>query len=265
MVVSNLLFDVILFGALLLAALLDSFFPILHGGASLLAVGGATYIAAQEWCDAAQRRNLWTQESLATSLALSVAGFIYFWWRNQSDLSLLVLSIGLMMAALMVTIALIASLGHIGREKTPAPLGGFLLTSFGAILLGLMAGSLMLALGRDAATMPLYMKALLIGFGLILWKLRENLRPPAPYTLPTTVAPPITDKFSAPEVLPDSPAASAARPALIPQRGTLLDRFIPALVLGAILFLASRQNGALLAPAASASNASTAPASSSNP
>ena len=88
MILPNLAFDALLFGALLLAAAIDSAFPFTHGAVSLLVVGGATYWAAQELYEWLLRRVGWSQESLATSLSLCTAGFLYFWLRNQSDLAL---------------------------------------------------------------------------------------------------------------------------------------------------------------------------------
>ena len=75
MVLPNFAFDALMFGLLLLAAGLDSAFPVTHGALSLLVVGGATYWAAQELSDALLRRAGWTQESLATSVALCWADF----------------------------------------------------------------------------------------------------------------------------------------------------------------------------------------------
>ena len=116
MVVSNFIFDIVLFGALFLAALADGALPQTFGVATLLAVGAAIYIGAQEWCDALLRWRQWTQESLSSAVALSTLGFIYFWWRNPGDFALLVLSIGLMMASLMVAIAVLL-LAKIRRSR----------------------------------------------------------------------------------------------------------------------------------------------------
>jgi hypothetical protein len=53
-----------------------------------------------------------------------------------------------------------------------------------------------------------------------------------------------------------------AHPAIVPQRGTLLDRFLPALVLGALLFVLSQQGARWLAepfaPSVAADNRGTA-------
>ena len=78
MILPNLAFDALLFGALLLAAAIDSAFPVTHGAASLLVVGGATYWAAQELSEWILRRIGWSQESLATSLALCTGGLHLF-------------------------------------------------------------------------------------------------------------------------------------------------------------------------------------------
>jgi len=247
MVVPNLLFDVILFGALIAAAVLDSVFPGLHGIATLIAVGAATYIAAQEWCELLSHRNFWTQESLATALSLSTGGFIYFWWHNDSDLILLGLSIGLMMASLMVAISIIGSLGAVFKEASARPFAGLILTIAGAVVLGSLAGLLSLI------TSPIS-KLLAIGIGVLLWKLRENVRPPQPNALAqqTPLAAPeqtTADNLNAAVVAPHH-----ARVAVIPQRGTLLDRFLPVLLLSALLFIAFKQTHSSLGlPAAPAS------------
>jgi len=274
MVVPDLIFDAVLFGALLVAVLLDSTVPSLHGTAFLVVVGAATYIAAQELCDALNRRSWWTQESLATALSLSTGGFIYVWWRNDSDLAWLALSIGLMMASLMVAISVIAAFGTTVREGSPRPLLGSWLTVVGSLVLGIPAGLLTLEA-------PVAIKVIVVGAGVVLWKLRESVRPPGqnalsqealtvglptrPVTTPagegtarTTAASPASGVEAAPRTLIAHPSG---RWMLIPQRGTLLDRFVPMLVLGAVLFLATRQLGpgffGPISPAASAS--STAP------
>ena len=242
MVVSNLLFDIILFGALLLAAFADGASPLTAGVATLLVVAAATYVAAQEWCDALLRRRIWTQEALSTAIALSALGFIYFWWRNQSDFSLLVLSIGLMMASLMIAIALIAAFGAAFKSRDARPVFGLFLTLVGAYTLGVLGGILTLFLGGNS---PFFAKLLVIAIGLFGWKVRQAIRPPHENIHATNQA--IGETTVA---APDAPAAEwdlslpathATRWALIPRKGTLLDRFIPVLVLSAILFLAARQ------------------------
>jgi hypothetical protein len=252
MIVSNLLFDVIVFGVLLIVALADGKFPQLAGAASVIAVLAATYLAAQEWSDALQRRRAWTQEALSTAVALSVLGFIYFWWRNESDLVLLLLSIGLMMASLMIAIATIAAAGSAIKEISFAPLGGWLLTFVGACSLGVMGGVLALFLG-GAST--LFAKVLTLGVALFLWKAREAISPPAPNTPQDPVSLDEMSKAAANQTATVAAQGTAGRPIvkrleaeagdarwfLLPQRGTLLDRFVPVLVLGALLFVAAQQ------------------------
>jgi hypothetical protein len=251
MVVSNLVFDVILFGALLLAALIDGFFPATGGVVSLLVAGGAVYIAAQEWCDSLARRKLWTQDAFSTAVALSVLGFIYFWWRNTGDFALLILSIGLMMASLMVAIGIIAAVGAMFKEGAVAALSGFVLTFLGAFALGVFGGVLTLLLSSPVGLLP---QLLVIGVALFVWKLRENMRPP----LANEHA---TEKDL---VVPVSSSAHAFRWALIPRGGTLLDRFVPVLVLAVIMFFMGRQvvtPDQITAPvAAQPDNAATEPA-----
>jgi hypothetical protein len=259
MLVPNFLFDIILFGALLVAAAVDQSFPQFAGALSVIAVGAATYVAAQDWSDALHRRRAWSQEALSTAVALSTLGFIYFWWRNQSDLVLLVLSIGLMMASLMVAIATIAAFGSAIKEMRVAPVGGWLLTIAGACSLGVMAGVLALFLG-GAST--LFAKVLTLGVALFVWKAREAISPPAPNVLQDpaslgemTKAAATKTAAVAATVAVHAAIGAAGRPIvkriedgagdgrwfLLPQRGTLLDRFVPVLVLGALLFIAAQQ------------------------
>ena len=226
MVVSNNIFDVILFGALLLAALVYGFVPGTAGAVALLIAGGAVYIAAQEWCDGLIRRKLWTQDAFSTAIALSVLGFIYFWWRNTSDFALLILSIGLMMASLMITIGIIAAFASSFKERTPAPLLGLVLTFLGAFSLGVFGGVLALFLGGGAG---LTAKVLVVGVALFVWKLRETLRPPA------------ANEHAAPETIVAPSETHAIRWALIPRGGTLLDRFVPVLVLAVVMFFFGSQ------------------------
>jgi len=242
MVVANFLFDIVLFGALFLAAFADGAYPLTSGIASLVVVGIATYFAAQEWCDALLRRRVWSQEAISTAIALSALGFIYFWWRNQSDFALLILSIGLMMASLMVAIALIAAFGTALKSMDARPLFGLLLTIVGAYTLGVLGGVLVLFLGGAS---PLVAKFLVIGVGLFGWKIRQAVRPPHENIHATNQAVAQTSSASKSEWDLSLPATNGARWALIPRGGTLLDRFVPVLVLGALLFVVSRRVNSL--------------------
>lgn len=218
-------FDALMWGLLLVAALVDGAVPVTHGFASLLVVVGATYWAAQELAEFITRRLGWSQESLATSLATCSAIFVYFAVRNSSDFSLLVLSIALMMGSLMVTISLLAATGLLLREGRGAGLGGWLVTSIVSLFLGIAAGvsAIMLGLSNEFLV---YKIGVLVG-ALVLWKVRELVSPPP--------ANPHAALASSPEV-----AQTAVRPALFPQRGTLLDRLIPLAILGLILALGLR-------------------------
>jgi hypothetical protein len=233
MVVPNLVFDAILFGLLIAGAAVDSAFPILHGIVSLLVIGGATYWAAQEMSDVLLRRAGWTQESLATSVALSVGGFIYFWWRNQSDLVLLVLSIGLMMASLMVTISILGAIGSAFREGQPTPVTGWVATLGGSVILGTLAGVAALVLGTPTGGESLTVKMAAVGLALVLWKARERTSPPA--------ANPHYQNIEAQKSVGVAPTLPQGRVAIFPQHGTLLDRLLCVLVLGVFaLVLAQR-------------------------
>ena len=236
MILPNLAFDALLFGALLVAATIDSAFPATHGAATLLVVGGATYWAAQELAEWLVRRLGWSQESLATSLSLCTAGFLYFWMRNQSDLSLLVLSIALMMGSLMLAISVLAALSGTFREGRITPLAGWFATALLSLVLGVAVGFVVLVLGQSGmASLPLKIGG--IAGALVLWKLREKLSPPAVnahYTQP-----------GAQEIAPPQ----EQRVALFPQRGTLLDRLVPVLILGLIALVAARGTISLDLPA----------------
>lgn len=249
MVLPNLAFDALMFGLLLLAAAIDGAFPVTHGAVSLLIVGGATYWAAQELSDLLLRRIGWTQESLSTSVALCVGGFLYFWGRNSSDFSLLALSIGLMMGSLMVSISVLASIGGAFKEGRATPLLGWAATFVCALALGLTAGVLALVLGvASPALLPL--KAGGIALALALWKLREKVAPPS--------VNPHFQEAAAQSVAPT--AAPSGRVALFPQRGTLLDRLFPLLVTGVLLMTVARNQAHLAFPDSTSASATDAAA-----
>ncbi len=277
MVLPNFAFDALMFGLLLLAAGLDSVFPVTHGVLSLLVVGGATYWAAQELSDALLRRTGWTQESLATSVALCVGGFLYYALRNNSDLALLALSIGLMMSALMVSISILAALGTAFKEGKILPLAGWLATVIAAVALGAAAGVLALALGVSPGLLPIKVGGI-IG-ALALWKLREKLAPPSinPHFQQENAAQGIQAQgISAPEApapaapatpfssstqetpralvpaAPLTPPLTTQRVAIFPQRGTLFDRLFPLLVLGFLLAVLTNNSARLSLPGTSA-------------
>ncbi len=245
MVLPNIAFDALMFGLLLLAAGLDSAFPVTHGVLSLLIVGGATYWAAQELSDSLLRRVGWTQESLATSVALCAAGFLYFALRNSSDLALLALSIGLMMGALMVAISVLAAFGSAFKEGKITPFLGWIITFVSALALGIAAGVLALVLGLSSLNiLPLKIGGIVVA--LILWKLREKVAPPS--------VNPHFQEIAAQNVAPAT--LTATRVALFPQRGTLLDRLFPLLVLGFLLGALTNNRAQLTLPSSPAVAAS---------
>lgn len=255
MVVSNFIFDIVLFGALLLAAIADGVLPQTFGVVTLIAVGAAIYVAAQEWCDTLLRRRQWTQDALSTAVALSTLGFIYFWWRNPGDFTLLILSIGLMMASLMLAIAVLAAFGAAFKERSAQPLVGLVITVFGAFALGILGGVLVLFLGGSASIIA---KVIVIGLSIFAWKIRETIRPPQA----NIHADGGNSSASPTDYDLNLPSTHAARWALIPRGGTLLDRLVPVLVLSAVLFLAARQlkSSDVWSPTPPASADSNAPA-----
>ena len=272
MVVSNVLFDALLFGALLLGIGLDAFFPILHGAGFVIACGLAVNMAAIEFSDWLHDRKLWTQEPLATAIALSTGGFIYFNWANDSDFILLLLSIGLMMGSLMLTIATVAVIGSMFKNRSIKPLSGYLTTVGGSVIIGTLAGLLTLEA-------PVVTKAGAVLTALVLWKLREKMTPPQEVSQTAIADEPISP-FSVDE--PANPAATVANAAilaaavvlggsvdpspmtrwqLIPKTGRLLDRFLPLLILGGLLYFSTHQTANVLqgvAPPASANIGNTA-------
>lgn len=237
MVLPNIAFDTLMFGLLLLTATLDSVLPITHGVLSLLVVGGATYWAAQELSDSLLRRVGWTQESLSTSVALCVGGFLYFWLRNSSDLALLALSIGLMMSALMVAISILAAIGNAFKEGKVTSIAGWVATVISALALGIAAGVLALVLGLSAVSL-LKLKIGSIAIAFALWKLREKVAPPS-----------VNPHFQGINAQTSAPAPlTPTRVALFPQRGTLLDRLFPLLVLGFLLGALTNNSAKLSLP-----------------
>ncbi|RYX82977.1 hypothetical protein EON83_17190, partial [bacterium] len=168
MVLPNMAFDALMWGLLLVAALVDGAVPATHGFASLIIVVGATYWAAQELAEFITRRLGWSQESLATSLATCSAIFVYFAARNSSDFSLLVLSVALMMGSLMVTISLLSAIGLMLREGRSAGLSGWFATSIVSLFLGIAAGVAAIVLGLSNEFLA-YKIGALVG-ALVLWK-----------------------------------------------------------------------------------------------
>lgn len=250
MVVRDSVFDLLLFGVLAVALALDAFFGAqLHGMATVLAVGLATYLAAQELSRGLTRRSWWTQESLATSVALSAAGFLYYWRRNDADVVLVALSLGFMMTSLMLLIAAVAAVGAALHDKSAQPLAGWIATFAGALALGIAAGLLILVLSSD---LPYVLRFGLLAFGFAAAKMREVSKSRA------SVAPQSSTRtLNDEQKLQAEAVLSSGGWSLRPERGTLLDRFVPVLVIGALAFVflaQSHRNGAWPAAPAQASD-----------
>lgn len=218
MIISSALFDLILFGGLLLAVGIDAVMPGWNGAATLVAVAAAVYVASTELSFRVGQRKQWTQEALSSGLALSALFFIYWWWANPSDLALLALSIVLMMTALMLTIAIISCVNAMWNDKSGAPLAGFLITAIGGIILGSLAGPLTLGIGA------IY-KVIAIVIGGVIWKARERLSP-----------------AQEEEAKPESEEKSEHW-MLLPKGGRSLDRLVPVLIFGVFLMIAAHQLG----------------------
>ena len=219
MIISSVLFDIVFFGGLLIAVILDALLPQLAGAATLIALAAAVYVGAGELSHRLHKQEVWTQEALSSGLALSVLFFVYWWWRNNSDLSLLALSIVLMMTALMLTIAIISCANAIWTQKSGAPLGGFAITAIGGLLLGALAAPLALAF-------PVAFKIGAIVIGGVIWKARERLNPPEEMPNEEEIAAVLKERWM-----------------LLPRGGRSLDRLLPVLVFGILLMFAARQMG----------------------
>ena len=228
MVLPNMAFDALMWGLLLVAALVDGAAPVTQGFVSLAIVVGAVYWAAQELAEFVTRRVGWSQESLATSLATCSAIFAYFVARNSTDFSLLVLSVALMMGSLMITISFLSAVGMLVREGRSVGIIGWFTTSLLSLFLGIAAGiaAIVLGLSKHGGKDFLVQKMAILVGALVLWKVREYLSPPA------------ANPHSA--LASSEVAVAPSRPALFPQRGTLLDRLIPLAILGLILALGLR-------------------------
>ncbi len=262
MTVPDSLFDVLMFGLLAAAVLLDFFFPnVFHGVATALVVAALSYSAAQDLAFALAKRGTWSQESLATSVALCALGFLFYFWRNDADVILVVLSIGLMMASLMALIAVVACVGNAWHERNATPIVGFAITVLGALLLGIGAGLLVLIL---TAPLSLPMRLGVVAVGAIAWKLRGLTRKTAPLAPTSSTRTQASDGAN----FPATPVSHSGW--LLPQGGTVLDRLLPMLLIGALAFVllrpTSRDNllsGATAQPPILSAPSASAPSSTS--
>lgn len=218
MIISSGLFDLILFGGLLIAVGLDAAIPSWSGAATLIVVAAAIYVASTELSHRLEQHKQWTQEALSSGLALSSLFFIYWWWANHSDLALLALSIILMMTALMLTIAIISCVNAMWNQKSAAPFGGFCITATGGIILGMLAGPLALPIGVTY-------KVVAIVIGGVIWKAREHLSPAQEEDAKT------------------ESITTSERWMLLPKGGRSLDRLLPVLIFGVLLMVAAHQLG----------------------
>lgn len=219
MIISSVLFDLIFFGGLIFAVIVDALLPQLAGAATLIALAAAVYVGAGELSHRLHKQDMWTQEALSSGLALSVLFFVYWWWRNTSDLSLLALSVVLMMTALMLTIAVIGCVNAMWTQKSAAPLTGFAVTAIGSLLLGALAAPLALAFN-------VAFKVGAIVIGGVIWKMRERVSPPEEVDDEAEIAAVLKERWM-----------------LLPRGGRSLDRLLPVLLLGILLMFAARQMG----------------------
>jgi hypothetical protein len=141
-------------------------------------------------------------------------------------------------------------------------------------VLGQLSGLLVIVLTSEVSTV---MKAVILVVGAVLWKLRSVVLPPARNG--AVGSPPVGQQtaYGSGDTMPretpntvlgydlstSSPAHPGARWAFMPQRGSLLDRFLPVLILGALFFLALQQSGSSLwsptSPAVAANDNSANP------
>jgi hypothetical protein len=220
MILPNLVFDVLLFGLMAVAVAVDALLPVTHGAATLIVLGFVVFLAAEDAAHLARRFG-WGQESYASGIAVSLFGFIYFWWRNQSDTAATALHICLMLSALMVLIGTVAAFSHAWKERSIAPIIGLVATKIAALLLGGLGGLCLLFLS-SSASLPL--KLAVVAAALIGWRLRVQKKPPV-----STV-----------ETEPAGGVHAPAPRVLLPQGGTALDRALPLVLLGAVASFIAR-------------------------
>lgn len=136
-----MLLDLVAFGSLLVVTLLDPI-PSLAGLPLAVVVGGFAYLTARELVGLLLPNRLESTESFATTYAVIIVGFMYFFRRNDSDLILLVITLALMMGSLMLAIAVI---GCMSEKKA---------RSFLQLLVVLFATSVLAGLFGHLAILP---------------------------------------------------------------------------------------------------------------
>ena len=237
MILSDLLFDALMFGALVLAVVCDALVPASHGSATLVVLGFFLYLAAEDGAEIARRAG-WGQESLASGVALSTFGFIYFWWRNDSDVAATALHICLMLSALMALIGVVAALAAAFHERSARPLIGLLATVGIAFALGALGGAALLFLTGGAS---LVLKLAVVAASLVAWRLRVQKGGNAATS--TVENGPDAKKDAAQKDAKNTVAEDAALAAsriLRPHSRLALDRLAPLLVIGALAFAGVR-------------------------
>jgi len=244
MILPNLLFDVVVFGLMAVAVLLDALQPVTSGAATLLMLGFLVFLTSEDAAHLA-RRTGWGQESYASGIAVSIAGFVYFWWRNNSDTAATALHICLMLSALMVLIGIVAAFGAALKEKRARPVMGLVVTSITAVVLGAAGGQAIL-FWTSTATLPLKLAVLAAGFVVSLAASRVG-RKPAAATAAATAATATSTGTAAHDAVAQVAAAheavahdAAAPRVLMPAGGTTLDRALPLILLGALAAFVAR-------------------------
>jgi len=236
MILSDLFFDALMFGALALAIVCDALVPASWGAATLLVLGFYIYLVAEDGAEIARRAG-WGQESLASGVAVSTFGFIYFWWRNGSDTAATALHICLMLSALMALIGIVAAIAAAAHERSARPILGLFATVGIAFAIGALGGVSLLFLTGKAA---LVVKLAIVAAALVIWLLRARQSAPAAGTVaPSTVEnAPASKRNEATNKIAED-AARAPR-LLRPQTRLALDRLAPILILGALAYAGVR-------------------------
>jgi len=184
--------DGLVFGLLTLGGLLDLHFP-WHGLALSVALCLCAYVAAWELCRFLGGGGCQLHDPMATTLAALVLGFAWYlsvgYDANQeaSRWVEVALSLGLMMEALRVCIALIGLLS----SRKLRPLLELVLALAAGLVPGLLLTPAVLLSGPLAGTklaLPCVLAAAILWFGLGRKHLHENAKRRGRHPVPTTAA-----------------------------------------------------------------------------
>lgn len=230
MILPNLLFDIVIFGLMAAAVAVDALLPVTCGGATLVVLGFLVFLSSEDAGHFARKIG-WGQESYASGISVSMAGFIYFWWRNNSDTAATALHICLMLSALMVLIGLVAAFGAALKERSAKPIAGLVVTTGLAVVLGLAGGAGIL-FWTSAANLPLKLGVVAAAF--VVAAAANRLRRPVAAAPAAAGGPAVAGDADL-----DEPDASAPR-VLRPAGGTTLDHTLPLILLGALAALIAR-------------------------